>query len=254
MRQDERMKRVKKRSRVKSLQRFVLPSAPWSEPRGARGAVVIDAVTRAGLALLSEKRSRDVTVVEIAKRAGVARASLLLQFPGGMSDVLAAVINAEYASILELDDKLWEAQPPATPLAAMQCLIAAIYTRATSSGALYANLLAESMTLEGEHREQVRAVFGLLGLTFAIRANADRTDDQKVLPLDAIALGEVLARSVWASSLGTWAAQDVANWKGAELPAALDLSNLLAEVLLPKLRALLRKPARATVAEQERTR
>jgi AcrR family transcriptional regulator len=248
------MKRVQKRRRVKPLQRFVVPGAPWSTPRGARGAAVIAAVTRAGLALLSEKRSRDVTVVEIAKRAGVARASLLLQFPGGMSDVLSAVINAEYASILEVDDKLWQARPPATPLAAMQCLIAAIYTRATSSGLLYANLLAESMMLEGEHREQVRATFGLLGLTFAARAIADRTDDPKVLQLDAIALGEVLARSVWASSIGTWAAQDLAHLKGAELPAALDLSSLLAEVLLPKFRALHRRPSRATAAEAESKR
>ncbi|MBK6597128.1 MAG: helix-turn-helix transcriptional regulator [Proteobacteria bacterium] len=101
----------------------------------------MEVVTAAGLELFAEKPSRQVTVVDIAKRASVARASMLLQFPDGISDLLAAAVNVEYERILDVEKQLWDRKPPKTVLDAMYRLVEAIHSRAVATGNLYANLL-----------------------------------------------------------------------------------------------------------------
>ena len=222
--------------RGKALRRLSLPITPWREPRGARGAAVMEAVTRAGLASLGEKASRDITVVEIAQRAGVARASLLLQFPDGLPDVLSAAVNHEYEKIVELEESLWSSAPPRTPLDAMHRLIEAIHGRAKATGLLYSNLMSEALQTAGDHRGHLDGSFGLLGMMFAFRANADVSDEEGLMHVTALALGEVLARSVWSATATDWAVSSLMNYKGDSTPSALQLSYLLAEALLPRLR------------------
>jgi AcrR family transcriptional regulator len=214
----------------------------------------MEVVTAAGLELFAEKPSRQVTVVDIAKRASVARASMLLQFPDGISDVLAAAVNVEYERILDVEKQLWDRKPPKTVLDAMYRLVEAIHSRAVATGNLYANLLSEALQTSGPHRGHVDGAFGLLGTMFAFRAGADLGDNEGWVSSNSIALGEALARSTWSASASDWAVSGLMKYKDGTAPSALSLSYVIAEALLPRLREYARDlPPKPIVEVKQRT-
>jgi len=86
-----------------------------------------------------------VTVVELARRADVARASLLWQFPDGMTDVLNAVLLRELAAF---DDGFGEVERKKQPSRIDNVMRAfePLFAKAESSGRLYANLRGAMFT------------------------------------------------------------------------------------------------------------
>jgi AcrR family transcriptional regulator len=123
-----------------------------------RGEMVIDSVFKATQRLLIERWSHDLSVAEIAGAAGIARASLLLQFPGGMTDVFNTVAIRE----LGIFDEGCEAAMLANHRKPVERVIAAfepLFSRAEHSGRLYANLRGAMFTWGAENQSVFRCGF-----------------------------------------------------------------------------------------------
>lgn len=110
-----------------------------------RGEKVMDLVVGAARELLSKHWIHEVTVVELARRADVARASLLWQFPDGMTDVLNAVLLRELAAF---DDGFGEVEREKRPSRIDNVMRAfePLFAKAEGSGRLYANLRGAMFT------------------------------------------------------------------------------------------------------------
>jgi AcrR family transcriptional regulator len=213
------------------------PAGDWREPKGSRGAVVIEKVTSAAVALLSAKSSRDITVVDIAKKADVARASLLLQFPDGMRDILATIANREYREICAAETSLWEANPPKTPVESVCRLLDAIHLRAHATGRLYGNLMAEALQNLGGHRDELGGTFGIVSVCVVVRAGADLPQNKYLIDGYALALGEMLCRSAWGIATAGWAIPPVLVQMRQSTPSPADITNTLALAVVPLIRA-----------------
>jgi AcrR family transcriptional regulator len=231
-----------------------IPSSPRREPKGQRGAAVIEKVTKAGIALLSAKSSRDVTVVDIAKNALVARASLLLQFPDGMQDILATIANREYGEIGAAEMVLWEQNPPMTPVESVCRLLDAVLERAKATGRLYSNLMAEALQTAGGHRDEIGGTFGLIGISVVLRAVAELPPDEYFIDARSMALGEMLIRSAWSIAASGWAIKPEMLSMRYATASPTDITYTLAEALVPVIRSICWKPAASKMKTRELAR
>ena len=59
----------------------------------SRGVDVMDRVVEAAKTLLSENWLDEVSITELAREAGIVRASLLLQFPNGWPDIANTILR-----------------------------------------------------------------------------------------------------------------------------------------------------------------
>lgn len=64
------------------------------EAKTERGEKVVDQVLSTAQSLLQERWLGEISIRELAKKAGVERASLLFQFPAGWSEISAALTTA----------------------------------------------------------------------------------------------------------------------------------------------------------------
>jgi AcrR family transcriptional regulator len=110
-----------------------------------RGGKVMDEVTAAARKLLVHDWSYEVSVVAVAREAGVARASLLWQFEAGMPDILNTVLIRELTGFDEGFAKA-ERQRNADPLARTLTAFSPLFAQAETSGRLYANLRGAMFT------------------------------------------------------------------------------------------------------------
>jgi AcrR family transcriptional regulator len=119
-------------------------------PRGRtaeteRGGKVMDLIVNAARELLAKHWIHEVSVVALARRADVARASLLWQFPDGMTDVLNTVLLRELAAF---DDGFGQVERKKRPSRIENVMRAfgPLFARAERSGRLYANLRGAMFT------------------------------------------------------------------------------------------------------------
>src|SRR2546421_10638998 len=68
------------------------------QPKSPRGARVVKKVSEAARELLSSLPSHKVSVVAVSKAARLPRASLLLQFPDGVPEILEMLFTEEEAA------------------------------------------------------------------------------------------------------------------------------------------------------------
>jgi AcrR family transcriptional regulator len=110
-----------------------------------RGEKVMDLVVNAACELLAKHWIHEVTVVDLARSADVARASLLLQFPDGMTDVLNAVLLRELAAF---DDGFGavERKKRSSCIDNVMRAFEPLFAKAERSGRLYANLRGAMFT------------------------------------------------------------------------------------------------------------
>ncbi|MGE3594155.1 MAG: TetR/AcrR family transcriptional regulator [Dehalococcoidia bacterium] len=200
-----------------------------------RGAAVIDKVLEAAQALLVAKPIRAISVVEISEQAGIARASLLLQFPGGLSDIVAAVSNREGPRVFELEGQLCRKNPPQTPLESVEPLVEALVRRVEATGMLYRNLLAESFQAPTGTISAINDDIGFFGVTLILRAVADHPADKTVLDAGTMAMAEVLGRCLWSAAVGTFVQDRAAAWPGTEQAGDV-VAQLMAQAVAPVLR------------------
>lgn len=115
------------------------------KPKTARGEDAQSAVLRAAQKLLSERNSSAIPIVELAERAGIARASLLLQFPGGWPEILNTLAVQEIDFLDTAYEELLAAKGMRRDEKAYR-LLEALLARAESTGRLYPNLRAAMFT------------------------------------------------------------------------------------------------------------
>lgn len=233
------------------------PPPPAKTPRGD---VVIRRVLAAARALLTRYPSRAVSVVEIAKKAKVPRASLLLQFPDGMADIVSRLIYDEYMAAFGLDEPqdLWSAsqafmadgnhQPgPAAALLPLERLI----DRSLHAGLLYRNLQSEAFQFTGPLLEEQRDRLGFMAMYLLFRL--DSSPDVEVT-LDAIYLAETLVRLAWDLAAGPWFdGPNDAEGSGRRT----DVLRAAFQSLVPELRSLMyagKQMMSNRIDQQQRTR
>lgn len=127
------------------------------KPATRRGENVAEAVLATARRLLESRFTDQIPLVELAREAGVARASLLLQFPRGWQDVLSDLAHRE----INLDDA-FDAVKKKKGLARKDRLFAVLDTllqRAEVSGLLYSNLRAATFSWGAENQSFYRISF-----------------------------------------------------------------------------------------------
>jgi AcrR family transcriptional regulator len=210
----------------------------FRKPKGRRGDVVTKKVILACKELLCVKSVRDVTVVEVATRAKVARASLLLQFPDGMRDILAVIASLEYETICRVELALWKEHPPSTPVESVCRLLDAIDQRAKLTGRLYRNLLGEALQNAGSRHDEVGAVFGVVALLVVDRSVADMPENEsKDFNDRAFALGEILSQSAWNIAAGGLTPLFESRRLQRHPSSRTETFRMLATALVPLIRA-----------------
>jgi hypothetical protein len=127
------------------------------KPPTPRGEKVIDTVTETARRLLQDHFVDQISLVELAKASSVARASLLLQFPGGWPDILATVAIRE----INLDSAFEKAKEAPRLRRAKRVFIAlnTLLDRAEESGLLYPNLRAAMFSWGSENQSVFRIAF-----------------------------------------------------------------------------------------------
>jgi hypothetical protein len=132
-------------------------SAARRKPATQRGENVVEAVFAAARQLLESRFTDQIPLVELAREADVARASLLLQFPQGWQDVLSHLVSRE----VNLDEA-FEAVTKLKDLTQNQQLFMVLDTwlqRAEVSGLLYPNLRAATFNWGAENQSFYRINF-----------------------------------------------------------------------------------------------
>lgn len=228
------------RKRVEaSPKRNVKPPQPAKTPRGD---VVIGRVLGAARALLMRYPSRAVSVVEIAKKAKVPRASLLLQFPEGMADIVSRLIYDEYMAAFGLEEPQdlsfasqafmanGNFQPgPVAALLPLERLI----DRSMQTGLLFRNLHSETFQFTGPLLEEQRD--RLFSMAMSLLSRLDSSPDAN-LGFDAIDLAETLVRLAWDLAAGPWYdGPDGTEGSGSRT----DVLRAAFQVLVPELRSLM---------------
>jgi AcrR family transcriptional regulator len=124
------------------------------KPPTPRGEKVFDTVSQTARRLLQDHFVDHISLVELAKASGVARASLLLQFPGGWPDILATVAIQE----INLDRAFEEAKDARRLTRAKRVFMAlnTLLDRAEESGLLYPNLRAAMFSCGSENQSVFR--------------------------------------------------------------------------------------------------
>jgi AcrR family transcriptional regulator len=127
------------------------------KPPTERGERVINAVTATAHRLLQDHFVDQLSLVELAKESGVARASLLLQFPGGWPDVLATVAIQE----INLDSAFEQtrAAPRLTRAKRVFMALNTLLDRAEETGRLYPNLRAGTFSWGSEIQSVFRIAY-----------------------------------------------------------------------------------------------
>ena len=132
-------------------------SAARRKPATQRGENVVEAVLAAARQLLESRFTDQIPLVELAREADVARASLLLQFPHGWQDVLSGLTSRE----INLDDA-FRAVSTKKGMTRDQRLFLVLDTwlqRAEVSGLLYPNLRAATFSWGAENQSFYRIGF-----------------------------------------------------------------------------------------------
>jgi hypothetical protein len=160
-----------------------------------RGQKALDKVLTAARAELSAKPLRDVTVVSVAKAAKLPRASVLLQFPEGMPDIVDALLYQEEMSIVEIEVSRTRGRGSASGIEAVLPVIEMLFERADGAGRLYPNLLAEAMQFEGAPLADFRASMTFFGLGL-LSWLAPTSQAMQMTPKN-IALAETLGRTIY---------------------------------------------------------
>lgn len=124
------------------------------EAKTVRGQEVILVVCRAARKLLVERFYDQVPIVEVAQVAGVARASLLLQFPRGWPDILGVLAADE----INLDDAFAgvEKSKGLTQTQRLFTMLEALFERAEASGMLYSSIRSATFNFRVENRFMYR--------------------------------------------------------------------------------------------------
>ena len=126
-------------------------------PATQRGENVVEAVLTTARQLLQSRFTDQIPLVELARESGVARASLLLQFPQGWQDVLSSLVDRE----INLDEA-FETVTKTKSLRRNQRLFTVLDTwlqRAEVSGLLYPNLRAATFSWGAENQSLYRITF-----------------------------------------------------------------------------------------------
>ena len=132
-------------------------SAARRKPATQRGENVVEAVLATARRLLQSRFTDQIALVELARESGVARASLLLQFPQGWQDVLSGLALLE----INLDDA-FQAVSTKKGTTRDQRLFLVLDTwlqRAEVSGLLYPNLRAATFSWGAENQSCYRIGF-----------------------------------------------------------------------------------------------
>ena len=151
-------------------------SAARRAPATRRGENVVEAVLTTARKLLQSRFTDQIPLVELAREAGVARASLLLQFPQGWQDVLSNLAHRE----INLDEA-FETVTNTKGLRRNQRLFAILDTwlqRAEASDLLYPNLRAATFSWGAENQSLYRITFegcweNVMSLLIDGRPNSD---------------------------------------------------------------------------------
>jgi len=109
-----------------------------------RGVDVMDRVVEAAKTLLSENWLDEVSITELAREAGIVRASLLLQFPNGWPDIANTILIREFSNdyliwLCDLGEKQKERYVNDRVFEALNFIL----TRAEGTGLLYPNLRSQ---------------------------------------------------------------------------------------------------------------
>jgi hypothetical protein len=124
------------------------------EAKTDRGQEVILAVCQAARKLLEERFYDQVPIVEVAQEAGVARASLLLQFPRGWPDILGVLAAEE----VNLDDAFENTQKAKglTRAQRLFTMLQTLFDRSEASGMLYPSIRSATFNFRVENRFMYR--------------------------------------------------------------------------------------------------
>lgn len=147
-----------------------------------RGVQVINAVTGTAARLLQERFVDQISLVELAKESRVARASLLLQFPGGWPDILSTVAITE----VNLDTALDEALAQDDLIRSQQVFIVlnSLLNRAEKSGLLFANMRGAMFSWgaenQGVYRIALEACWEVLRVLMANETRSDELEDRRL--------------------------------------------------------------------------
>ena len=114
------------------------------QPKTERGSNVIGRVVATAKSLLAERWLDEISISELARAAGVARASLLLQFSKGWPDVAWEVFASEFNQQIE-DVAVNLVSDPGSRSANERLyeLLDQILMRANETGLLYRNLRSQ---------------------------------------------------------------------------------------------------------------
>lgn len=104
-----------------------------------RGEKVVDAVVAVAREHLMQRWLSEITLVEICAQASRTRSSVLLQFPGGIHDVVCTVATREF-SLFDDGCNAAMSEPVRDPVARTMCAFEPLFAMAEKSGRLYANL------------------------------------------------------------------------------------------------------------------
>ena len=211
----------------------VEPPRPAKIPRGQK---VVGRVLSTALTLLERKSSREVSVAEIANMAEIPRASVLLQFPDGLSEISDRLIYDEYMWIFESDHAVpiiyaaeaqFKRHGMSKGLDSVMMPLRRMLERASSTGRLYSNLASEALLFEGGRLAEHRARLGMFGVIIAVRL---APSEGTLLSTRTFALGELVARAAWDLAAGRWEFS-----QHAGRPTKAEILSVLLESLLPEL-------------------
>ena len=116
-------------------------------PATGRGEQVVERVTRAARSLLETRWLDTVSVSELARESDIVRASLLLQFPNGLLDVVAHLLFDEWMHIASHADELAGDSDRGSTAETVLALLDHVFERAEGTGLLYANLRSQSFVV-----------------------------------------------------------------------------------------------------------
>ncbi|GMW08070.1 MAG: hypothetical protein AMXMBFR8_28660 [Nevskiales bacterium] len=205
--------------KARTISKRPRPTTQASPPRAGKtpkGQRVMERVLVTARRLLQNQSARSVTVADIAKAAGLPRASVLLQFPDGLPEMVDHLIYQEYMAMFESDeivDLMEAAERQATRrklppgLAAALLPLNRLVESAPEAGMLHANLTSEALLFEGSRLIEHRARLGMLGVVLVFRlCKPDQPINRR-----NIAFGEMLGRVAWDLAASRWYPADAAD-------------------------------------------
>jgi hypothetical protein len=176
-----------------------------------------------------ENPRQKVTIVSIAKAAKMPRASVLLQFPDGVPEIIEMLSYQEEESIVEIEEHLAQERRPRTGLDRAMLAVDIILSRGEAFRHLYGNLLSEELQYLGGRREfRAGLVFLGLGLLRLVHGN----DATFLLTARNLALAETIARAVFHLAATS---PTVMDWH--QQPPKTEIVRILLEGVAPGIEA-----------------